>query len=56
MNKERRDDPSKPAEFLGSAKEWHHQTCHPKFHPIGIFNFSSQEFWEAHRNFAKAEV
>ena len=21
---ERRDDPSKPAEFLGSAEEWHH--------------------------------
>ena len=27
--KERWDDPSKPAEFLGSAEEWHHVTVRP---------------------------
>ena len=28
----------------------------PQISPDKNFNFSSQEFWEAHRNFAKAEV
>ena len=28
----------------------------PQISPDRNFNFSSQEFWEAHRNFAKAEV